>query len=364
MRILIDIGHPGHVHLFRPFAQEMIKRDSQVLFTCRQKEFETELLESAGFTYRCFGKHFQSKVGKIWGLLKFNIQMVGAIRKFNPDIVLSHGSIYAAQSAWLMKVPHIALEDTGNMEQVKLYEPFTSAIIAPKVLSQKLSEKQIPYNGYHELFYLHPNHFQPNESTIRGLHHQSRNKLAILRFVAHKASHDFSVVGLNDVEKENIVEILKSHYKVYISSESSLPPSLQKYKLEIEPNQIHHFLAYADLVISEGSTIASESAVLGTPTIFINNLEQYCINDQKEYGLVLDLRNSNNSVFEIQRMIESKKLKQFNSRNREKMLSEKINPTPFLVWFIENWPNSFDIVKEDPDYPNRFKSSAPVEAYN
>ena len=32
MKILIDIGHPGHVHLFRPFAQEMIKKGIKFYF--------------------------------------------------------------------------------------------------------------------------------------------------------------------------------------------------------------------------------------------------------------------------------------------------------------------------------------------
>ena len=65
MRILIDIGHPGHVHLFRPFAQEMIKRGHKILFTCREKEFEIELLEATGFDYKSFGKKFKTTAGKI-----------------------------------------------------------------------------------------------------------------------------------------------------------------------------------------------------------------------------------------------------------------------------------------------------------
>ena len=45
MRVLIDIGHPAHVHLFRNMALELMKEGSVVLFTCREKEFEKELLE-------------------------------------------------------------------------------------------------------------------------------------------------------------------------------------------------------------------------------------------------------------------------------------------------------------------------------
>jgi len=37
-----------------------------------------------------------------------------------------------------------------------------------------------------------------------------------------------------------------------------------------------------------------------------------------------------------------------------KMLSEKINVTPFFVWLIENYPESISIMKKNPDYQKKF----------
>jgi hypothetical protein len=37
------------------------------------------------------------------------------------------------------------------------------------------------------------------------------------------------------------------------------------------------------------------------------------------------------------------------------MLKEKIDVTAFLVWFIENYPESVRIMREDPDYQEKFK---------
>ena len=54
MRILIDIGHPAHVHLFKNFAHEMEKRGHELLFTCRDKEFEIALLEYNKLKYVSF----------------------------------------------------------------------------------------------------------------------------------------------------------------------------------------------------------------------------------------------------------------------------------------------------------------------
>ena len=68
MRVLIDIGHPGHVHLFKNFAREFIRKGHQVLFTVREKEHETELLKSEKLSFTRLGRHYTSGPGKIWGL--------------------------------------------------------------------------------------------------------------------------------------------------------------------------------------------------------------------------------------------------------------------------------------------------------
>jgi len=45
MKILIDINHPAHVHLFKHFVWEMQKKGHEFLFTTRRKEFTIELLQ-------------------------------------------------------------------------------------------------------------------------------------------------------------------------------------------------------------------------------------------------------------------------------------------------------------------------------
>ena len=37
------------------------------------------------------------------------------------------------------------------------------------------------------------------------------------------------------------------------------------------------------------------------------------------------------------------------------MVRSKIDVTAFLSWFIENYPESFRIMKENPDYQERFR---------
>ena len=354
MRILIDIGHPGHVHLFRPFAEKMMKRGHVIFFTCRQKEFEVELLNTFVFNYKCFGRHYKSFSGKIWGLVKFNIQMILIFMKFKPDVFLSHGSIYAAQVAWLFGKPHISLEDSGNMEQIKFYLPFTKVVITPDVLPVNLGKKQIRYNGYHELAYLHPKYFSPKNSIITELGISNDHEYAILRFVSWKATHDKGHKGLTIVEKQTLIDYLISkNLKVFISAEAYLPEYLKKYQLEISPDKIHHVLAFARIVISEGATIAAESGVLGTPTIYVNSIER-CYNEdqEKNYGTVQNFRTGNGVLEKVEQLLSEKsEISPFN----HKMLKDKIDLTSFMVWFVENYPESVRIMKDNPDYQYRFR---------
>jgi len=37
------------------------------------------------------------------------------------------------------------------------------------------------------------------------------------------------------------------------------------------------------------------------------------------------------------------------------MLADKINVTSFLTWFIDNYPESKKIMKENPDYQYKFR---------
>ncbi len=356
MRILIDIGHPGHVHLFRPFAKEMIKRGHKILFTCREKEFEIELLKAAGFEYISFGKKFKSLSGKLWGMIKFDIQEFIAGTKFKPDILLSHGSIYAAHASFLLKKPHVSMEDTGNMEQVRLYLPFTDSVLVSSAFHKNLGKKQIIYDAYHELAYLQPKYFIPNRNLLKGLNIGNDTKYALVRFVSWNATHDKGEGGMSLDDKLNLISFLESsNIKVFISSEGVLPNEFEKYRLPVAPQLIHHVMYYAELFIGEGATMASECATLGTPALYINSMEAGTIDEQERYGLLYHFRNGSDILPIIKDILGNSKVKENWQKKREQMLEDKIDLTAFLTWFIEHYPNSKKIMKENPDYQHRFK---------
>lgn len=355
MNILIDIGHPAHVHLFKHFAYDMLEKGHRIMFTAREKEVAVLLLKAYKFEFRLMGKPYKKIFGKVWGLFKFNVMLFRIAWKFKPDIFLSAGSMYAAQVAWLLRKPHFAFEDSGNMEQIRIYRPFTKSIFTPDVLKQNLGKKQIKYSGYHELAYLRPAYFKPDFDIQEKLGIEKNQKYCILRFVSWDATHDMGQEGLSIHDKRKIVASLNKRLRVFITSEGELPAELKKYKIDIPPERMHDTLCQAELFVGEGATMASEAGVLGTPSIYVNSLVRQYNEDQEKYGLVFNYRNGNGVLERIKELLGMENLREEWQRRRNKMLADKIDVTAFLVWFVENYPQSVVVMKENPDYQLRFK---------
>ena len=267
MRILIDIGHPAHVHLFKHFAWDMQSRGHNVFFTCRDKEFEIYLLEKYGFQYKSFGKKYTSTIGKLWGMVEFGLKELFVCLKFKPHILLSHGSMYAAHAAFLLGKPHISLEDTFNFEQIRFYKPFTKHILTADYEHPLIGSEVINYAGYHELSYLHPNRFTPDKLVLNELGVNEGERYVIIRFVSWNASHDIGHKGISYENKLRAIEEFSKYARVFISSESKLPTELEQYRIIIAPHRMHDAMAFASLVWGESFTMPAEASVLGIPSI-------------------------------------------------------------------------------------------------
>ena len=353
MTVLIDIGHPAHVHLFKNFATIFQRKGHHVVFTVRSSECEIELLKAFKFKYYILGKKHKSLWGKVIGIIKFDFRLLLIALRYKPDIFFSHGSIYAAHIATFLGKPHISMEDSGNMEQVRLYRPFTKAILTPDILGERLGTKQIRYRGYHELCYLHPKYFHPDIEVRKLLRLNDGEKYCVVRFVSWKATHDLGERGFSYEEKLQLINKLGKTYRVFITSEGPLSDEFEKFRLDIAPHLLHHVLAFAEIVISEGATIASESGLLGSPSVYYSSIARSYLEDQEKYGTVYNCRPGNGIMQKIDAIIREGK--DIYKEKSKKLISDKIDVNAFTVWFIENYPQSFRTLKENPDYQLTFK---------
>ena len=362
MNLLIDIGHPDHVHMFRNAAHIFIKHGHKVLLTCREKEFEKQLLVSEGLEFVSFGKKYKSVAGKIFGLFKFVIKEWRVCLRFKPDILLSHGSPYAAIASWLYRKPHISFEDTYNKEQIRLYKPFTEVILTGMYDHPFISKNEIHCSGYHELLYLHPSYYTPNPNILNVLGLLEAEKYVLVRFIAWNATHDAVGQGFSSKEKIEAVSKLSQFAKVFISSEGELPDELEEYRLKTRPEQIFDVIYYATLIWGESRTIPSEGSVLGTPSVINYNAECYYLADQAaKYDMCYyfseseeDRKKALDKCVELLSQDAAELKKQWREK-RQRLLDEHIDYTAFLVWFVENYPKSRKIMQENPDYQYNFR---------
>jgi len=355
VKILIDINHPAHVHLFKHFAWDMEERGHEIKFTTRRKEISHILLENLGFDFVCFGKHYKKMLGKLWGILKFDIQLWNVARKFQPDVFLSMGSIYNSHVSALFRKPNILFQDTEHAKlQYMLSMPFCDVILNPVCFHKQLGPKQLYYEGYHELAYLHPSRFEPDPSILPELGVKAGEPFVIVRLVSWNANHDVGHSGLTFENKVKAVKAFAEHARVFITSEDPLPPELQEYQISIRPERIHHALYYASMLYGESATMASECAVLGTPSIFLDNDGRGYTDEQEEkYELVFNFTESasdqEKSIQKGLEILQMQSLKSEWKKRKDKMLSEKIDVTAMMVWLVENYPKSVSEMREKPE---------------
>lgn len=355
MNILIDIGHPAHVHIFKEIAKILVSKGDKVFFTVREGEKESELLNSLKLPYSVIGKKRKSLSGKLVWLLVFTFRILVISKRQKTDMFLSHGSMYAGIASFFRRKPHIALEDTGNMEQLLISKPFSDVILSPDSLKLDLGKKHIKYKGIHELYYLCPTCFSPDPAVKTLLGIQKNENYCLLRFISWGATHDKGHAGINDQGKNELINYLKGRYRLFISSESELPENLKQYKFPLSPEWLHHAIAFSEIVITEGATIASESTLLGIPVIYINSRESDLIDEHEKWGLLVHFRNFEGVLEKVSELINDPFSRSNYTAKRDEMLRTKIDVTSFLVWFIEKFPDSFRIIKESNDYQDRFK---------
>lgn len=355
MKILFDIGHPAHVHLFKNLAWQLEGHGHQVYFSTREKDVTTALLKAYDIKYISFGKNYSRAWKKPIGLVKFTYLLLKYARKIKPDMYVSHGSFYAAIVSKLLKKPHVSLENNGNWEQIRLYLPFTDVVFTPWNLEQDLGNKQVRLKTFHEMAYLRPEYFKPDKGRIEKLGIQDSEKYCIIRLVSWNASHDVGQTGINKQILEKIVRKIEKDYRIFISAEGDIPEEFRKYLIKIDPVDMHHVLYYASLCISEGATMASEAGALGTPALYVNTLKRSYNKDQETFGTVFNCNRPFQAIDALTALLSTDLSDEIFQERRKELLRSRIDLTQFLLWFIEDYPNSLELMSNYPDYQLKFR---------
>ena len=361
MNILFVTGHPAQVHNFRNVRSELIKKGHNVFWLTTPKDIATNLLSIYKIPYKTLYKPGKTVLSRAWGLLRNILWEIWYLKKNQIDIVITRTDPYTAIAAWKCRIPNVMLQDTEHAAISKLQGPFAkygTVYLEPECFSVHVREDELKFSGNIELFYLHHNRFT-SSPVWDLLKIEPNTRFALVRFVKWDAFHDTGLVGGFTLDqKRALIARLQNHMQVFISSETELPADLEPYRIRIPIERMHDVQAAASLFVGESATMASESVVLGTPAIYIDEVGRGYTDEQAREQLLWmyrpvpskeQLKASEpewiiGGVKECIDKAEEIATASFDTaaytQRHKKWLANKIDCTAFLTWFIENYPAS------------------------
>ena len=361
MNILIDINHPAHVHLYRNVYAMLAAHGNEVIVVVKEIPSAMKLLDLYGIPYINIGKKDDAILKKGLDQLAYDRRLLKIVKEHHIELGIG-SSINIPHVSKLNKMKSVILDDDDDEVEplfTQFGHPFADTILSPVGTTRK-SKKTIYVNAYHELAYLHPNRFKPDSSVLQDAGVKAGEPYFILRFNAFKAHHDVGVVGLTLENKRRLVQYLESKGRVFITTERDIDDEFKSYQLKVSPEKAHSLMYYATMLVGDSQTMTSEAAVLGTPAIRCNTFVgriHYLEEEEHKYGLTYGfLPDEAEKMFgKIEELLAVPNLKEEWQMRRQRMLSEKIDYSRFLEWFVENYPESRKIMLDDPDFQWRFK---------
>ena len=350
MKVLIDIGHPAHVHFFRRPIEQLRAHGHEVIITSRDKEFALDLLDELGLPHyplSALGKGGMLALGK--ELISRDRALLKVVRETKPDVMAAIGGVFIAHVGKLTGVPSLVFYDTENATlQNAITYPFASAVIVPRCYETWLPKKRhIRYDGYHELSYLHPDQFTPDREIALESGLAPEGDTFFLRTVSWQANHDIGEQGWSPALLRKLVEKLSQQGKVLISSEATLPDDLAQYAYPGKVRDVHHVMAFCRAFIGESATMASECAVLGTPAVYAAETGRGYTNEQEQrYGLVRNLRllSWDKLVPLIDEILQTPT--ETWQQKRRQLLDDTIDVASFVTECIETFPRPLERYRE------------------
>jgi len=350
MNILLDIGHPAHVHFFKHPIRMLQEHGHTIVVTSRVKEFALDLLDEMGIQHiplSSLGKGGLLSLAS--ELIKRDIALYKVVKKNKIDIMAAIGGVSIAHVTRLTGIPSLVFYDTENAKLQNLITyPFASQVIVPRCYTAWLPKNRyLRYAGYHELSYLHPDVFTASKDIAIKNGLAENGATFFIRVVSWQASHDVGETGWSQELLEKVVSKLSVIGTVLISSETALNDALSKYAYKGKLSEVHHVLAYSRAFIGESATMASECAVLGVPAIYAAETGRgYTDEQETKYGLVKNVREINWQNLEASLDSILSQTSDTWKTSQKHLLDDTIRVADFITDSIESYPKPSSIIQQ------------------
>lgn len=344
MNILVDVGHPGHVHLLRHLVDELWQHGHTIFFSVRDVPVAKRLMEQYGMTpWFDLGAKSDTLVGKAVTVIRQDVELLHFVKKNKIDFGLSSG-ISLGHISRFSRIRSIMFDDDDDDVEplvTRFGHPFSDTVFTPECIHRK-TEHAVYYAGTHELAYLRPNRFTPDSSVLQRAGMRIGDRFFIMRFVALKGHHDVGQQGLTMEQKRALVELLKAHGRVIITSEQAIEPEFESYRLPVPPEEIHSLMAYCSMFVGDSQTMTSEAAVLGVPALKCNTFAgRLSVPNMLEhkYGLCYAYTPTQfNEMYDHIKQLLARKPEELENEWKgkcHKLLGETLDSTAFFLNYLE-----------------------------
>ena len=328
--ILFVITHPAFLNLMKNPIKELINNHKEIYFNfiIRRKEslemifkkewseysIETPILDYPSTIY-----------GKFYSLWKDAIYIAKFIKRNDIKVVIGETPL-STVSAYLGGAKSLFhYDDPEHFLQWGAAVPLATKILISEQIPYR-RKNVITYKGVQQAGYLNPHYFEPDIKILEKLNLE-KEKYVFIRQIpskAHGLNYPHNVVQL----REFFPVILKSGLKIVIRSENECPSEYKSDQSIVYLRgsvDIYSLMKYARFTISEGDTMARESAVLGTPAIYCGQREMYINRELIEMGAFLKRDTKNEIYDEINHLLKE---------DIKPLLREKVERA-----FRERWDN-------------------------
>lgn len=342
LRVLFDVGHPAHVHLFKNPLRELEKRGHQTFVTARKKEVTLELLEAYDIDYKSLSTRGETLPKLVAEVLIREVRLLSVARQFRPDVIVGRLGPVPAHISTVLGSRYVAVSDThiDNSLLRRLHQgitfPFVDTICVPESFQLPIDDRKRQSLDFQELAYLHPRYFEPDPDLLAPYDIDLTEPFSIIRLAGWDAYHDVGYSGLSPDGARELVSILSEHGQVFISAEKDLPTDLAEHRLRIRPEHIHHVLALASLYVGDSGTMSTEAAMLGTPAVRTNTMvgpaDENVFHELEEtYGLLQSFADESAAIDAVQSLLSDGLENTAWDRRRDQLLADHPDVTERIV---------------------------------
>ncbi|QLH76897.1 DUF354 domain-containing protein [Halosimplex rubrum] len=320
------------MHIFKNPARILEQMGHDIWIFGRSSDVTKDLLEQYSLNSEVLVEKEPTNIINLCKIqAKYEYKMINKFRKIRPDIVISQSGVAASHAAKLTDAKNILFIDNDHATiENRLSKPFADKIYSPNGFKKHFGKKHEFYDSYDYLAYTHPDYFEPNTEVFKHLNINSDANYVLFRLIAWNAAHDFRAERSTDFKKL-IKKFDELGYNILISSEETAPGEFQEFIIDVPPHLFHDLLYYSNLYVGEGAATALEAALLGTPAIYLNELNLgYLTEFENRYGSVKDLHG--HSTDDIMKNAKLMLSNDFNANSiRKQVAEEKRDMTKLIV---------------------------------